>query len=174
MRFVKIKDLNKAEDIKNLYEKTFPPRERVDFKQFFSGVFQGFELYGLYQQGKLIGMAHLNNTENFVHLNYLAVDKEYQSQGCGSYIISKIKHKFNNKPIVVDVEDVNENATDIETRIRRINFYKRNGFNFGKYVFDWEGFFMVYMTYKNIDSEEFMIYIQQIFPTITNVRERKV
>ena len=53
-------------------------------------------------------MAHFNETDNFVHLNYLAVFKNYKSKGYGSYIISWLKEKFNNKAIVVDIEELSE------------------------------------------------------------------
>ena len=87
IKFKKIENKKTCSDIKNLYIDSFPIQERVDFDKLFCGVFENFELYGLYKDEQLIGMAHFNNTINFVHLNYLAVDKKYQNQGYGTEVV---------------------------------------------------------------------------------------
>lgn len=165
-----ITDLSFAEDIKKLYINSFPPEELVDFDKLFSGVFETFKLFAFYKNNSLVGMAHFNECENYIHLNYLAVDKNYQSQGIGSFIISWLKERFNYKTLVVDIEEISELAANNNLRIKRKSFYKKNGFNEGVYVFYWEGVFMTYMYTNSIDSEEFMIYIQKVFPTINNIR----
>lgn len=172
MEFRKIKNLKTSLDIKQLYENSFPKEEQVDFFGLFSGVFKDFKLYGLYENNDLIGMAHFYNDKNFVHLNYFAIDKEHQSKGYGSFIISWLKRNFNNKAIVVDVEELDSNALNSENRIKRKKFYNKNGFIDGKYTFMWEGTFMTYMYTESICHIEFMDYIQKIFPTIKDVKEK--
>lgn len=169
IKFKKIENKKTCLDIKKLYIDSFPIEERVDFHKLFFGVFKNFELYGLYKDKQLIGMAHFNNTINFVHLNYLAVDRKYQNQGYGTEIISWLKDKFNNKTLVVDVEELDKNALNNENRIKRKNFYNKNGFVDGKYCFMWEGVFMTYMNTQTINPDEFMNYIQIIFPTIKDI-----
>ena len=171
MEFVEIKDLNNKE-LESLYIDSFPKEERIDFNDMFSGVFKPFKLYALYDNNALVGMAHFNETDNFVHLNYLAVSKNYQSKGYGAYIISWLKEKFNNKAIVVDIEELTEYADNNFYRIKRKKFYKRNGFNEGQYTFIWEGVYMTYMHTCKIDANEFMKYIQIIFPTIIDVKKK--
>ena len=118
-------------------------------------------------------MLHYNNAEHFVHCNYLAVSKEYQDKGHGSSILSWVKENYPGKSLVVDIEELDDTADNWENRIRRKSFYEKNGFTQGDYVFDWEGVFMTYMRCGEIDAEEFMPYIQIVFPTIHNVRKRK-
>jgi len=170
MVFVEIKDLKNCTDVKELYEGSFPPEEKVDFYGFFSGVFSNFKLFVLYDEAKLVGMAHFCNTKNFIHLNYLAVDKKCQSKGYGTKIISFLKEKFNNKTIVVDVEKEGIKEKNNDVRKRRKVFYHKNGFLDGKYEFDWEGVHMTYMHFGEINGEEFMKYIVVIFPTIINIK----
>ncbi|MBE5738979.1 MAG: GNAT family N-acetyltransferase [Clostridiales bacterium] len=174
MEFRRIEDLSKVKDIYELYLASFPPEERVPFDSLFSGVFEGFELYALYDNEHLVAMAHLNNTENFVHVNYLAVVKEYQCQGNGSDVLSRVKDMFKGKAVVLDIEELDEEAENNHLRIRRKKFYGKNGFVQGEHVFNWEGVFMTYMHCGELDGEEFMEYIQIIFPTIINVRKRDV
>jgi len=172
MDFIKITNLNSSLDIKELYEDSFPKEEQVDFYSLFSGVFKDFELYGLYENKQLIGMAHFINNKNFIHLNYFAIDKKFQNKGYGTIILSWLKEKFNNKAIVVDVEELDNNALNSEDRIRRKKFYNKNGFNDGIYSFMWEGTFMTYMNTESINPDEFMDYIQKIFPTIKDIKEK--
>lgn len=172
MELREIKDLSSSRDIERLYIDSFIEVERVDFNGFFSGVFKGFQLYGFYKDKQLIGMLHFKNSKNFVHLNYMAVDKSCQSMGYGSQIIDWVKKRFNNKAIVVDVEEIEDNATNYEDRVKRKKFYYKNGFVDGKYTFMWEGVFMTYMHTQTLNGDEFMEYIRYIFPTIKDVKEK--
>jgi len=171
MEFIEIKNLNNSE-LEALYIDSFPKEERIDFKDVFSGVFKPFKLYALYDNNVLVGMAHFNETDNFVHLNYLAVSKKFQSKGYGTSIISWLKEKYNNKAIVVDIEEVSELAQNNSFRIKRKNFYQKNRFVEGKYTFMWEGVFMTYMHTKKLNANEFMEYIQKIFPTIFDIKRK--
>ena len=173
MEFRKIKGNNNCEDVIKLYIDSFPEAERVPFDDLFTGVFAPFEFVCLYDGDKIVGMLHYNNADNFVHCNYLAVSKEYQDQGNGSRILSWVKENYPGKSLVVDIEELDDTADNRENRIRRKSFYERNGFVQGDYVFDWEGVFMTYMHCGDVDAEEFMSYIQIVFPTIHNVRKRK-
>ena len=49
MRFVKINELIGHSEIKKLYQESFPIEEQVKFEKLFSGVFEGFELYCIYE-----------------------------------------------------------------------------------------------------------------------------
>lgn len=174
MRFIEIKDLNNCEEVKKLYEDSFPKEEKINFSNFFSGVFKNFKLYALYKNKTLLGMFHFNNTQNFVHLNYLAISKDYQSNGYGSAIISWLKKEFKGKTIVVDIEEIDCSAPNNSNRIKRKNFYKKNGFVCGEYDFYWEGTFMTYMNCGELNGEQFMEYIQIIFPTIIDVKKKEL
>ncbi len=172
MEFIKITDLKKCADVKVLYHDSFPIEEQVDFYSLFSGVFKDYELYAIYDKNKLMAMAHFKETEGFVHVNYLAVKSEYQSQGYGSAFLTFIKEKFNHKALVLDIEELDEQAINNLNRIRRIKFYKKNGFKEGKYKFHWEGVLMTYMNTGKINAEDFMRYIQIVFPTIKDVAKK--
>lgn len=172
MKFIEIKDLKNCDELKKLYENSFPLEEQIDFYKLLSGVFENFKLYALYDNGNIVGMAHFLEQDTFIHLNYLAVNKNHQSKGYGSHIILWLKKKYKNKAIVVDIEEIDSSAPNNENRIRRKNFYRRNGFNDGMYCFMWEGVFMTYMNTEKINPEEFMNYIQIIFPTIIDIRKK--
>lgn len=172
--FNAVTDLANAKQVKEIYIEAFPVGERIPFQDFFSKNFKGYQLYSLTINEKVIAMVHFKNLKNFVHINYIAVEKKCRSKGYGSLILSKIKEMFNNKPIVVDIEELDEKSDNCKEKIRRKAFYKKNGFEFGKYNFWWEGFFMTYMAYGNVDGKEFMKYIVKIFPTIKNIKKIEI
>ena len=170
MEFVKIKDLSKAKDVLALYENSFPVEERCEFLRLFSGVYKKFLLYGIYDKDQLIAFAHFNETPQFIHINYFAVDKKQRNKGYGSCILSCLKCMFPSKPFVVDVELPDENAKNNFQRIKRIKFYEKNQFKLSTYVFKWAGSLMSPMYYGTTDVSLFMKYIKKIIPSITGIK----
>lgn len=165
--------LNNSMAVKKVYKSSFPLNERVPFKNLFSGVFKDFALYGFYFEDILVGFVHLFDSDEFVHINYLAVANEFRNKGIGSYIINWLKNKFNNKSLVADVENIDHNAKNNEQRYRRLKFYYQNGFVDGLTEFDWEGTSMFYIYTNSISDVKFMKHIRTCFPTIKNLRPHK-
>lgn len=169
MEFVRISDLRTCPEVKKLYHESFPVEEQVEFEKLFSGIFENYSLYSLCENGELIAMVHFKELKNFVHVNYLAVKQEHQNKGYGSAVLDFVKQNCVKKPLVLDIEELDEDAINFEDRKRRVRFYKKNAFKEGKYKFSWQGVLMTYMNTGEIDAEEFMTYIQIVFPTIKNV-----
>lgn len=85
--------------------------------------------------------------------------------------MTKLKQEYD-KPIVLDVEEIDEKTTDNETKRRRKNFYLKNGFQHGKYSLFWIGNHMTYMYYGNIDEHKYLEYLKKTFVNITNIQKR--
>lgn len=168
VKLIELEDNTKA--VRRIYKTSFPRKERVAFKDLFAGVFKDFLLYGFYYEQNLLAFVHLNETEEFVYLNYLAVGKKFRSRGIGSYIINWVKVNYN-KPIVADVENLDDNAKNKDQRVSRLKFYYKNGFFDGKTDFLWEGYEMYYINTAEISDKSFMKYIKICFPTIKNERK---
>ena len=172
MKFVEINNLKRACDVKKLYQESFPVEEQVEFEKLFSEKFENYKIYAIYEENDaLVAMVHFNELKSFVHVNYLAVKKECQSKGYGSAFLTFIKNLYK-KPLVLDVEELDQTAPNNINRIKRIKFYKNNGFKEGVYKFVWQGVLMTYMHTQNIDANEFMEYIQTIYPTIKNIEKK--
>ncbi len=172
MLFKKIDNLNNALDVKKLYENSFPEEERTDFFKLFSDLYNGFQMYALYDNKNLIAFIHFNETKNFIHINYFAVNELYQSKGYGSYVLNWFKKEFSPKALVLDVEIPEKNAKNNNDRMRRIAFYKKNNFIFSDYIFSWADCLMSPMYFGNLNSIEFIDYIQIIAPTISNIKQK--
>lgn len=61
--------------------------------------------------------------DSFIFVDYLYVSKDARGQGLGGKLIAKLKKK--NKPILLEVEPVDEDDADTEKRLR---FYQREHF----------------------------------------------
>lgn len=70
----------------------------------------------------------MKNTE-CGYICYLAIDSHTRSKGYGSAAIQKILEVYLELQLVLDFEVIDENAENNEQRIRRKNFYLRNGFH---------------------------------------------
>ena len=175
MKIVNVKEikLKDTKEIRRIYKENFPKVERVLFNKLYSGVFADFKMYGFFNaNNEALGFVHLINMDEFVHVNYIAVEKAYHRKGLGTKFIEWVKKEFN-KPIVVDVENFDLSAKNIEERARRLKFYYKNGFNDGDKEFDWAGTKMFYMTTGKISDKKFMTHIVKCFPTISNIKTHK-
>lgn len=171
MEYIEYKDLLNADEFEKLYNESFVENERVDFDNLFSGVFEGFRLVGRYESGKLVGMMHYVVTENFVHLNYFAVRNDCRGKGCGSACLDWLKKTYPNKPIAVDVEEIDPTSENNDYIIKRQKFYMKNGFVHGDYVFDWRGVFFTFLHFGLLNTQDFLKHITHIFPDIKDLRK---
>lgn len=116
--------------------------------------FEGTNSVAFYEDDILCGFAYFIENEETVFILFLAVNPELRSKGIGSKIISWIKESCPNKTIFLDVEKPDEKAQNNAQRLKRIEFYKRNG------IFDTGNFF----TYENV--------IYEILSTDTHFTEK--
>ncbi|HBJ77008.1 MAG TPA: hypothetical protein DDY68_04190 [Porphyromonadaceae bacterium] len=77
----------------------------------------------LIQRGeKNVGLIFLWKLENIIYIEHFAVAEEYAMQGIGGKTLQEVVHSTS-LPLCLEAE-----CPDTPIAIRRINFYKRNGF----------------------------------------------
>ncbi len=117
-------------DCKGLLMQAFPREERypmwllslltvrkwVDFRAF-------------YDKDAFCGLLYTAQTQRMIFVLYLAVNDQIHSKGYGSAILSWLRENTPQKEIVLHIEPVDEEAEDLPQRLRRLDFYKRNGFH---------------------------------------------
>lgn len=131
MKSVNYKD-NKAvkNDITPLFLSAFPEDERPPVKYFFSSARKNSNnLYAYYDDNnEFIGFSYLSSYKDIIYVFFLAIQDEKRNRGLGSEILSKIKEENKGKVILLCYEEVDPKYNDNEMRIKRRNFYRRNGF----------------------------------------------
>jgi len=115
-------------EIIRVFRDAFPRRERFpDWWIMFVSRREGNDFRAYYDEEMLVGISCTFSTDRTCFVLYLAVDKALRSRGYGRKILEDIRARNTGKCIVLCAEYENENATDYEDRVRRIEFYERNG-----------------------------------------------
>lgn len=127
------KDRNYFEQIN---EEAFPISERMTMDDFFLLASEtDADVLGIYDAGRPIGFAIVVKNEECGYVNYFAIDQNFRSKGYGGASLKKIFEAYSQIQIILDFEELDADAANIDQRIRRKNFYLRNGFHeTGKYT----------------------------------------
>ena len=105
------KDSKYLDKIHEIYFESFPENERVSFENIVNREFPNSRLLGFVDKDKLVGFSYVSVSDEFVYIVYLAIDKEYRSQGYGTTALSEIDKMFKDKTKVLSVEKPNIRTT---------------------------------------------------------------
>lgn len=123
---------NEFADMKSLDElnKTaFPPDEYLSIENQLELQKKGvFTVWAVYFNSDFAGFVSLRFYKEMVYLCFLAVEENLRSKGIGSMILKKIEEIYTDKQLAVDFELIDSDAENNSQRIKRKNFYLRNGF----------------------------------------------
>jgi len=117
------------EKVNKLALEAFPPEEYLAPSKII-GISEECSLnfLAVYDECRFIGFIVVKLYKTMSYLFFLAVDKNFRGQGCGSKIIQKLKELYPDYNQVVDFEMVDEKAENYEQRVKRKNFYLKNGY----------------------------------------------
>lgn len=116
-------DSSVVRDIELLYVSSFPASERFPFGNLISYAENGHAELLWSDDG---GFAYILPSDGRTFLLYLAVVPEKRGKGIGSRMLQDLKDRSYGKTIFLNVEP--PEGPEKELRLRRIGFYKRNGF----------------------------------------------
>ena len=107
----------------------FPDEERLDTELLAQLSEQGrLELLGIYDNGNYIGFTVIFHSERSVYVFFLAIDPAWRSHGYGAAVLDELRKRYAGRQLVLDIEPLDSAAPNYEQRLRRKNFYLRNGF----------------------------------------------
>lgn len=117
--------------IKKLYKSSFPFNERAPLYMLYKKAENGGNLfYAVLEQDTFVGLVYTMTGEKIVYVFFLAVTRENRGRGYGSRILEKIKERNKDKTVILMIEDTREiNVDNIQERIKRLEFYEKNGFS---------------------------------------------
>lgn len=81
----------------------------------------------LYDSELFVGVVYTIEGKETQYIKYLAVNDAVHSNGYGSTILQLLKERYPSKPITLLIEIIDPSASNYAQRVRRLNFYKRNG-----------------------------------------------
>jgi len=117
------------QEIKQLYMRAFPAYEREKWAWLiFKSHFKHADFEAFYDQGQFVGFAYVIHVKGLHYVLYLAVNDRLRSQGYGSRILTTLKQHYHGVPLALDVEAPDPTAANNHQRLRRLAFYRKNGF----------------------------------------------
>lgn len=147
---------NKAQ-IKNLYLAAFPKEERLPWwlLRYWPALGRS-ELTAYYDGDTSCGFTFTATEGEVLYVMFFAVDGEIRGQGYGSAILDYLKQNNPGKTILLNVELLDENAPNNGERIRRMAFYKKNGFcDTGYNIREVGGVFRVLSSTSKMDADAY-------------------
>lgn len=160
MKFI-VKEVTKTipeyKEISNLILRAFPKNEQ--FPMWLLRLWaksKNIDFNAYFDDNTFCGISYTIQNRNMVFVLYLAVNDKIRSKGYGSAILSHLKEQYNNKPITLNVEILDENSDNYEQRVRRVEFYKRNGFqNTNRFVSDAKQQYLILSTEQDFSVKEY-------------------
>lgn len=121
--------LKEYKQVKQLYKRAFPKYEREPWSWLLiKSKYQRADFMAFYDQEQFVGFAYVIHNHGMHYILYLAVNDQVRSQGYGTRIINELRNLYPNDSLALDVEQPNPHAANNQQRLRRLRFYRRNGF----------------------------------------------
>lgn len=118
-----------AREVKRLLEAAFPPDEQAPFSFLLEQAErEEVSLLAYRDEGLFCGFAFMIEGADLAYVLFLAVDQAARSRGYGARMLEDIGRRFPGKTITLDIEPLDDAASNALQRRRRRDFYLRNGF----------------------------------------------
>lgn len=128
------------DSVSKMMTELFPEEERSSMEELLEisrSTNSKFNVY--YVANEVCGFSFVIHKYGLIFVYYLAVNKQYQSMGYGTEIFNCIKRKEPNAILILNIEPLDEAAENYCQRVRRFNFYKKNGLNLTDFFLCHEG-----------------------------------
>jgi len=143
--------------IEKLYRNAFPKQERIPMGSLLSRAKHKDIHFDTYYDGDtVVGLSYIITHKDITYLFYLATGSKIRSKGYGKQILSHIKANYYNQRLVLNCLAEDTQADDNDLRLRRQNFYLRNGYTHTGFSCDLSGnHVIVFVQNGTITTKEF-------------------
>lgn len=116
--------------IKELYYSAFPKEERSPFGLMKRRAKQGRgRMLAAKDGGEFVGFTYIIENADCAYLFYLAIVPQTRGAGYGSAILAQLREMYKGKRLFLARESLDPASDNYEQRVRRHEFYLRNGFS---------------------------------------------
>lgn len=124
VRLETIADRSGLDQIREIYEYSFPEEERRSWPSLIEETLLGnLDLFGIFLRDNLIGFITLWDINGFKYIEHFAIDRKMRNCGAGQKVIELLRQTID-KPLLLEAEPA---GLSYDAK-RRIDFYERNGF----------------------------------------------
>jgi len=115
--------------VKALYEEAFPEIERICFDQLIACArTERAALFAYTDGGAFIGFAFVLLPGPYAYLLFTATAPERRNRGYGAEILNELRRVYTGRRLILDIEQLSDDAENSVERTRRYRFYYNNGF----------------------------------------------
>lgn len=133
----------------------FPPEDTIKIKN--------SNLYALYDNDLFIGYMAIKTFKNMAYLFFLAIDSNLRSKGYGGQALKEFRKLYPNYQLVLDLELIDESAKNNNQRIRRKDFYIKNGYKkTGKGVYYFGVYYEILCIDENMNLDLFKEMLKEV------------
>lgn len=163
--------------IQELYMQSFPSEERKPFTFMQKGQKKGrFQILALTEAEEVQGLVITVLDGDIVLVDYLAIKPSKRNNGIGSEAISLIMKRFEGKRVFLEIEIPEEGADNLEQRLKRKQFYLKNGFKENGIRVSLFGVRMEVLTYQcDINFQEYChVYVSTIGKLMAKLKVKRL
>ncbi len=129
MREKQIHEVSDTVQLRELYETAFPKEEQIPWDELTRLVVEmPLDFTAHYDNDTFIGLTIVYPRKSINWFWYFAVREELRGKGYGQEILTSLIKRHDGKPFILDMESPDQPCDNMEQRVRRHSFYKRNGF----------------------------------------------
>lgn len=117
------------QDFDFLYREAFPKEEQIPLWYLKAKAKKSTsDCVGVYDGDIFVGLLNLIYHKEIVFVFFFAVSADLRGRGYGTKILEELKERNPGKRVVLSIETVDMPCPNLSQRIRRKEFYRRNGF----------------------------------------------
>lgn len=131
-------DTEVIEKVRKLYDSAFPANERVNLHPSVLDQTNTSEILYFLDEEQFVGFMALLTVGNITHITYFAIDDQQRGKGYGSQAVKLARKLFPGQIIIADLEEPELGAKNYHQRLKRVHFYKKNGFIKTGVFYRWE------------------------------------
>lgn len=150
--------------VEELYKESFPENERIPLWFLLWRSKKNFIDYiAFYDNEVFVGYAYLITDKNLTFILYFAISSEVRSHGYGTILLNKIKEDYADNRIVLNIEAIDEEASNYKQRIKRKKFYLENGYRNASFnIIEYGHLYEVLVNGSGVTMEECQILFRKI------------
>lgn len=117
------------EALERINREAFPPNEYMPAEEMFDfAEHTDSDVLGIYDGDTPIGFFLFVKNDRCGYIFFFAIDQNERSKGYGAEALRLLSDTYPTLQIILDFEELDEKAENLDQRIRRKKFYLRNGF----------------------------------------------
>ena len=111
------------------YIEAFPRDERAPYKRLIMNYRKGnADFVAIRDDDETIGMIYTIIHKDLAYVFYFALKPQYRYQGKGTKVLELMRERYRDRRLFLAVERLDEPCDNLEDRIKRHDFYAKNGY----------------------------------------------